>query len=358
MNIGIPKEIMTGESRVALTPAACAPLVEAGHTVFVQGGAGLASGYADAEFAAAGCQLLDTLEQVYVEAQLIVKVKQPLAADLACLRAHHIVFSYFHLAADHALIERLCDIGLTAIPFESVRDEAGALPLLAPMSAIAGRIAVMRGATLLFRNRGGRGVLLGGIDNTGAGIEAGNVVVLGAGVAGRHAVATASNLCADVTVFDLDEAKLADLQQRYPPIHTVLSNADAVAQACLEADLVIGAVLVAGRRAPVVVPDTVVRNMREGSVIVDIAIDQGGCVEGIEATDSDTLYKVKHGVLQSAVPNMPAATPRTATQALANVVAPCVRCIADGEMNDALRRAIVISDGRIIDPVLQQEVAA
>lgn len=360
MNIGIPKEIMTGESRVALTPTACAQLQKHGHRVFIQQDAGRASGYDDDEYLTAGCEIADNLSAVYDAAELIVKVKQPLEQDLLHLDKHHTVFSYLHLAADHELIRQLCSIGLTAIPFESVKDDNRQLPLLAPMSAIAGRIATIRGASLLFRNRGGSGILLGGIggraDNNHSDIDAGNVAILGAGVAGSHAISTAVELGADVDVFDLDTTRLDRLKQQHPNITTHLSTTDTIAEVCADADLIIGAVLLAGRRAPVVLKESVIEQMRSGSVIIDIAIDQGGCVENIEATDSERLFFSRHGVLHSAVPNMPAAVPRTATQALSTAILPYVARIADGHMDDAdIRAAIAIENGAVIDEVLARE---
>ncbi|HEB81827.1 MAG TPA: alanine dehydrogenase, partial [Gammaproteobacteria bacterium] len=243
MKIGIPVEIMTGEGRVALTPQACATLVKDGHRVFLQSGAGLLSGYADRDYQQAGVEVLATAGDLYGETQIIVKVKQPLAQDLEYLRADHLLFSYLHLAADCQLIRDLCDIGLTAIPFEAVRGEDNSLPLLAPMSEIAGRIATLRGASLLFRNRGGRGVLLGGVE----GSDAGRVVILGAGHAGSHALSAAVALGAHVDVLDLNDVRLAELKQQYPTIHTHLSTPETVDQLCVEADLVVGAVLLAGR---------------------------------------------------------------------------------------------------------------
>ena len=248
MNIGVPHEVMVGEARVALTPMACQVLVDAGHTVYVQRDAGTDSGYTDAEYSEIGGNLVDDAEQLYQAASLIVKVKQPLESDLRYLRADHVLFSYLHLAADIELIHTLSDIGLTAIPFESVSDQSGRLPLLSPMSQVAGRIATIRGASLLFRNRGGRGVLLGGID----GAEDGRVVVIGAGVAGSHAAAAAAELGAQVDVLDLNQDKLDELKRQYMSICTHISSAELIEELCLQADLVVGAVLVAGRRAPVI----------------------------------------------------------------------------------------------------------
>jgi len=274
MNIGIPQEIMTGEGRVALTPVACKTLVGNGHRLYLEQGAGKSSGYCDAEYEAAGVTVLKNAEQLYIAAKLIVKVKQPLTEDLYYLKKHHILFSYLHLAANPLLVESLCLLGLTAIPFESIMDGAGQLPLLAPMSQVAGRIATIRGASLLFKNRGGRGVLLGGID----GADAGRVVVLGAGVAGGQAVAVAYALGARVDVLDLQDDKLATLKKCHAGINIHLSTPQIVESLCVQADLVIGAVLLAGRRAPVVL----------------IAIDQGGCVENIHATSSEKLCYLEH----------------------------------------------------------------
>ncbi|MDT8282313.1 MAG: NAD(P)-binding domain-containing protein, partial [Gammaproteobacteria bacterium] len=336
--------------------------------------AGLNSGYADEEYQHCGALVLATAEDLYAAAQLIVKVKQPLAQDLAYLREHHILFSYLHLAADPELVESLCGSGLTAIPFESIVDADGHLPLLAPMSQVAGHIATIRGASLLFRNRGGRGVLLGGIE----GAEAGRVVVLGAGVAGSHAVAVAAALGARVDVLDLNEDKLAALKTRYPSIITHLSTAQTIETLCVQADLVVGAVLLAGRRAPVVLQQSVVKKMPEGSVIIDIAIDQGGCVENIRVTSSEELCYVEHGVIHSAVPNMPAAVARTSSQSLSSAVLPYVQVLASLDINtlvmtaldqittdnikiqaeQALGRAIAIHRERIVDPVLQREMVS
>lgn len=363
MKIGIPLEIMTGEGRVALTPQACGELVKDGHAVYLQAGAGVLSGYADADYRQVGVELVATAEDVYRKAELIVKVKQPLAQDLENLRADHVLFSYLHLAADCRLIDDLCNIGLTAIPFESVRGEDNSLPLLAPMSRVAGRIATMRGASLLFRNRGGRGVLIGGVE----GSDAGRVVILGAGVAGSHALSAAVALGAEVDVVDLNEQKLAQLKQQFPGINTHLSTPEVVDALCPEADLVVGAVLQAGRRAPVVLKRDTVRRMFAGSVIVDIAIDQGGCVEDIKLTSSEELCYRQDDVIHSAVPNMPAAVPRTSSQSLSSAILPYVQVLAASnaelaQVNEpvaqALYQARAIADGEVVDPVLQGEFQA
>lgn len=363
MKIGLPQEIMTGEGRVALTPTDCKALVALGRTIYLQKDAGLNSGYSDSDYKRCGVEIVDSAQQLYQRAQLIVKVKQPLAQDLSYLNAQHVLFSYLHLAADLDLIEKLCAIGLTAIPFEAVSDANHALPLLAPMSQIAGRIAVMRGATLLFRNRGGRGVLLGGVE----GSDLGRVVVLGAGIAGSNAVGVAVALGANVDVVDINVAKLQVLKERYPTIETHLSRPDLIASLCIRADLVIGAVLLAGRRAPVVLAASVVNKMLPGSVIVDIAIDQGGCVEGIRSTSSKEIFYREHGVIHSAVPNMPAAVARTASQSLSSAILPYVSAMSaatafeqwqfsDDVVINALYRATAIYQHQVVDTVLSAEV--
>jgi alanine dehydrogenase len=359
--VGIVKEVMQGEGRVALTPRDCNQLVKQGVDVQVEQDAGYNSGYSNDDYQQAGAKVLPDAASLYAASDLVVKVKQPLAHDLQYLTARHIVFSYMHLAADPGLVEQLCTIGLTAVPFESVRDDRGKLPLLAPMSQIAGRISVLRGASLLFRNRGGRGILIGGVEGT----DRGNVVVLGAGVAGRYAVDVAVALGANVTVVDLNEDKLEKLKQQYPGISTRVSTEQVVADLCISADIVVGAVLLAGRRAPVILKKSVIAGMNEGSVIVDIAIDQGGCVEGIRVTDADELCYTSQGVIHSAVPNMPAAVSRTASQSLSSAILPYVEKLAmdDGLSADnadlltqRLAEAVAVSGGNIVDPVLKQEL--
>ena len=362
MNIGIPKEIMTGERRVALTPDACRVLIESGNSVFVEENAGLASGYDDSQYQQSGADILKTARQVFDKAQLIVKVKQPLQHDIDYLSSDHTLFSYLHLAADLSLVKTLCDIGLTAIPFESIVDEQGKLPLLTPMSQVAGRIAAIRGASLLFNNRGGSGVLLGGVEGT----DAGNVVVLGAGVAGSHAIAACVALGANVDVLDLDEVKLKRLKQQYPSLEIHQSTLEVVEELCRRADLVIGAVLLAGRRAPVVLKQSVVKQMNRGSVVVDIAIDQGGCVEGIRATSSEELSYVEHGVIHSAVPNMPATVARTSSQSLSSAILPYVEVLASGVIDfsvkptsglkAALYEGVAVHGGEVVDRVLRREI--
>jgi alanine dehydrogenase len=354
MKIGIPKESMPGEGRVALVPADCKLLVDQGLSVYIEQGAGVNGGYADSAYIEAGVEILPTAEALYVAAQLIVKVKQPLEHDLQYLRQDHLVFSYLHLAADKQLVEQLCQLGLTAIPFEAVSNDSGEHPLLAPMSAIAGRLSIIRGARFLFGLFGGRGILLGGVD----GADTGRVVVLGAGVAGSHAVSAALGLNAEVHVFDLNRDRLNDLQHRYPEVVTHFSEPSAIAEVCEQADLVIGAVMVAGRRAPTVLTREMIKGMPEGSVIVDIAIDQGGCVEDIRLTSSEELAYKSQGVIHSAVPNMPGAVPRTASQSLSAAITPYVKRLARGDLakDEVLQAAIAVQGGQVVDQVLRDEI--
>lgn len=361
MNIGVPLEIMSGEGRVPLTPLACKSLVDAGHAVYLQKCAGEGSGYTDSEYREYGVHVLASALQLYDHSQLIIKVKQPLNQDIQYLRPDHVLFSYLHLAANPELVKTLCNIGLKAIPFESVRDDNGHLPLLAPMSEVAGKISILRGASLLFRNHGGNGTLLGGID----GSDTGNVVILGAGVAGSHAAMMANALGAKVDVLDINQDTLASLKKRYPGINTHHSSKETIEALCIEADLVIGAVMVAGRRAPVVLKQSTINKMRAGSVIIDIAIDQGGCVEDIRPTSSNKLFYIHNHVIHSAVPNMPAAAARTSSQALSTAILPYVLSLASDDnttrsstaaLKPGLINATAIEQGKVTDEILNQEL--
>jgi alanine dehydrogenase len=353
MNTGIPKEIMYGEGRVALVPEACRVLTSAGHRVYLEAGAGVGSGYSDQDYSNAGVEVVANKAKLFEAAELIVKVKQPLEEGLKYLHRRHCVFSFLHLAPQPVLTRQLCDIGLTAIAFESVVDAHGARPLLAPMSKIAGRLAVIGGAGYLFQNNGGKGILLGGIDST----DRGKVVVMGAGVAGEHAVQAAASLGADITVFDLNRERLQQLESRYHNCNGILSTEDAVADAIRDADLVVSAVMVAGRRAPVVIRSGMIEAMSAGSVIVDIAIDQGGSVEHIHATSYEQPVYRENDVLFEAVPNMPGAVPRTASQALSAAVLPYVIDLIEKGVDDSsLRPAIAVQNGDVVDPVLREEL--
>lgn len=349
MRIGIPTEVKPLEGRVALVPAACGDLVAAGHQVFVQAGAGLASGFDDAAFRAMGADVLPDAAAVFDAAGLIVRVKEPYGPDLDLLQADHTLFSFLHLAALPELTERLCAIGLTAVGFETV-EEQGALPLLAPMSDIAGRLSVQVATQLLQAPLGGRGVLLGGV----AGTPRGRVVVLGAGRAGTQAALTAAGLGAQVTVFDKHRGRLDAMHQLGPHVTALYPHTEAVSHALAGADVLIGAVLVPGARAPRLVSRDQIASMGPGAVAADIAVDQGGCLATTRATTWEDPYYEDEGVLHFCVTNMPGAVPRTASVALSAVLTPYVlRLAAPGWRDDpALVDAVNVSEGAVIHPAL------
>jgi alanine dehydrogenase len=351
MRIGIPKEIKTLEGRIALIPPAAAELVRAGHELLVEAGAGEASGYPDALYTDAGVRIVPDAAALYGEATLVVKVKEPIEAEYGLLRADHIVFSYLHLAAVPELATVLCDKGLTAVAFETVEDR-GQLPLLAPMSDIAGRLSVQIGATLLHRPNGGRGLLLGGMP---AG-ERGHVVVLGAGSAGGNAVAVASELGARVTVFARSRSSLARMHAVGPNVTALPSFGPLVEAAVKDADLLVGAVLITGARAPKLVSEALVKAMKPGAAIVDIAVDQGGCIATTRPTTYAEPTYIEHGVVHFAVTNMPGAVPRTASQALSASLLPYVlKLAAEGGLSDpALQTGINVQAGKIVHPAVKQ----
>jgi len=349
MQIGVPKEIKPLEGRVALTPEATGELVNAGHDVYLQAGAGEPSGYPDEAYVSQGVRILPDARSLYAQARLIVKVKEPISAEYPLLRSEHLLFSYLHLAAAPALARVLRDKGLTAVAFETVTVR-GHLPLLAPMSEIAGRLSIQIGAHLLHRPMGGRGILLGGLPGT----ERGRVTVLGAGEAGGAAVAQAAALGAEVTVFARSRDSLARMRTLGANVSALYSSAGAIADAVASADLLVGAVLIPGARAPHLVTRAMVQRMRSGSVIVDISIDQGGCIEGIRPTDYRQPTYVEDGVTHFAVTNMPGAVPRTASQALSGAIAPYVRQLCDPgwEQDPALFAGINIRSGEVVHPAV------
>jgi len=349
MRIGIPQEIKPLEGRVALVPEAAGELVRAGNEVYLQAGAGERSGYPDSIYSTHGIQILPDAAALYGRAQLIVKVKEPIAPEYELLRSEHVLFSYLHLAAVPELVRVLVKKGLTAVAFETVEVKSR-LPLLAPMSEIAGRLAVQVGAHLLHAPMGGRGILLGGLP----GAEHGRVVVLGAGEAGGAAVAVAAALGAAVTVFARSRASLARMCQLGPNVTALHSYHGAIAAAVEQADLLVGAVLIPGARAPQLVTRAMVRSMRPGAVIVDISVDQGGCIETIRPTDYKHPTYVEEGVIHFGVTNMPGAVPRTASQALSGAIAPYVaRLTQPGwEQDTALRAGINVQGGKLVHPAV------
>ncbi len=341
MRIGVPSEVKNHEYRVALTPGGAHQLVDHGHQVLVESGAGTGSRIGDEEYRAAGATVVATAEEAW-SADLVVKVKEPIAAEYPMLRADLLLFTYLHLAADRPLTERLLTAGTTAVAYETVQLPDGSLPLLAPMSEVAGRLAPLVGAYHLMRNEGGRGVLLGGVP----GVENARVVVLGGGVAGMHAATIALGMRADVTVIDVSLPTLRRLDiQFHGQVKTSASSAFTIAAAVREADLVIGSVLIPGARAPKLVTNELVAQMRQGSVLVDIAVDQGGCfADSHPTTHAEPTFTV-HGSVFYCVANMPGAVPRSSTFALTNATLPYVTQLADRGWPDALRTDPALAAG-------------
>lgn len=334
MRIGIPSEVKNNEFRVAITPAGVLQLVEAGHQVFVEANAGAGSKITDADFQAAGAKIIDGADELWATSEMVVKVKEPIESEYHRLRPDLILFTYLHLAADLPLTERMLAAGTTGIAYETVQLADRSLPLLAPMSEIAGRLAPQAGAYHLMRNEGGRGVLLGGVP----GVENGNVVVLGGGVSGAHAASIALGMRANVTVLDVSLPTLRRLDQQFGgQVRTLASNSLTIAEQVAQADLVIGAVLIPGAKAPKLVTNAMVASMRDGSVLVDIAVDQGGCFADTHATTHDNPTYTVHNSVFYCVANMPGAVPRTSTWALTNVTLPYLTAVANKGWKEALR---------------------
>jgi len=350
MNIGIPKECKILEGRVGLVPQACAELVRRGHVVTIEQDAGALSGYSDEDYQALGVEIVNTAAEVYAKADLIIKVKEPWGEEIALLEERHCLFCFLHLAANPELTEQLQSIGLTAIAFETVEID-GLLPILAPMSDIAGKIAAQVGTHLLYQPEGGRGILLGGVPAA----ERGQVVVIGAGVAGSNATAMAAAIGAQVTVFDRVRDKLAMARAIGANVTALYPYQDALDEAVAEADLVIGAVLIPGARAPHVVTHAMVKNMKKRSVIIDISIDQGGCVETIRPTSYERPTYLTEEVVHFGVTNMPGAVPRSASQALSAALMPHALELVSGDWNSRpeLRNAVNIRAGEVVHPALK-----
>ena len=340
MNVGVPREIKPGEQRVALTPAGALALIDAGHAVVVERAAGTGSGIADSEYAAVGAKI-GSADDAWA-AELVLKVKEPIAEEYRRLRPGLILFTYLHLAADRDLAEALEASETTAIGYETVQRADGALPLLTPMSEVAGRLAVQEGAYYLGKARGGRGILLPGVP----GVPPGNVVILGAGTAGLNAARMAAGLGADVSILDINLERLRAVDELFRgQVVTLASNAFNVAQVAVRADLLIGAVLVPGARAPRLVSERLVADMKDGAVIVDVAVDQGGCIETIRPTTLlDPVYLVSD-VVHYGVANMPALVPRTSTFALANATLPYVLQLAAKGADRAVRDSAELARG-------------
>ena len=345
MKIGIPREVKTLEGRVALIPDAAGHLVRQGHTVHIEHDAGQLSGYSDEDYRKVGVEILPDAASLYQAAQMIVKVKEPQPQEFGYLRKDHLLFSYLHLAAEPALTEALLKIGLTGVAFETVQVDRQ-LPLLAPMSDIAGRIAVQIGTHLLYQPQGGRGVLLGGLPAA----ERGNVVILGAGVAGGNAALMAAALGANVTVFDRNRDKLAAMRALGANVTGLYAFDSAIHEAVIQADLLIGAVLIPGAKAPHLVSAETVREMQDGSVIIDISVDQGGCIETTRPTNYENPTFVWEGVVHFGVTNMPGAVPRTASQALSATLVPYILRLTETNWREQadLQAGINVEKGKLV----------
>lgn len=351
MIIGVPKEIKNNENRVALTPAGAKELVKRGHTVYVQHTAGENSGFPDAEYAAAGATILPTIEDVYAIAEMIVKVKEPIASEYSLVRKGQLLFTYFHFASDEALTRAMMDSGSTCIAYETVEARDRSLPLLVPMSEVAGRMSVQEGARFLEKPQGGKGKLLGGVP----GVKPAKVLVLGGGIVGYNAALMAAGLGADVTIADISLPRLRYLSDVMPKnVKTMYSSTHNIEQELPTTDLVVGAVLIPGAKTPNLITREMLPLMRKGSVMVDVAIDQGGCFETSHATThADPIFEVEN-VVHYCVANIPGAVPQTSTLALTNATMPYVLKLADNgwekacEADPGLKRGLNIIDGKIV----------
>lgn len=358
MIVGVAKERKESEHRVAATPAVVEELVRHGHEVLIETGAGLGSGIADEEFSRVGGRLVETPAEIYDRAELVLKVKEPLPHEIEMLREGQMIFAYLHLAADRELTQGLLDRGVVGIAYETVQLPTGQLPLLMPMSEVAGRMAIQIGASFLERVRGGAGVLLGGIP----GVEPAHVVIIGGGTVGTQAAKVALGMGAHVTIVDNNVERLRYLEDVLQGrFQTRASNRYEIARAVRRADLVVGAVLIPGARAPHLVTEEMVSSMKDGSVIIDVAVDQGGCIETVDRATShvDPTF-VKHGVIHYAVPNIPGAVPRTSTFGLTNVTLPYILQLANKGYrraaldNPSLARGINVCFGNITFPAVAE----
>jgi alanine dehydrogenase len=350
MIVGVPKEIKPGEDRVAMLPSGVSAFAAHGHEVLVEKAAGVGSGITDAQYRAAGARIVPAAKGLWERAELVVKVKEPFGPELGRLNAGQIIYTYLHLASNESLTRHLMKKNVTAIGYETIQRDDGALPLLTPMSEVAGRLAVQKAAQCLETAHGGRGILLSGV----SGVKPAHVVILGAGTAGQNACHIAVGMGAHVTILDIDPARLRyvhDIMGGH--VTTLMSNRAAVGEEVLQADVVIGTVLIPGARAPVLVTKAMVKQMRPGAAIVDVAIDQGGCVETSKpTTHADPTY-IDHNVVHYCVTNMPGAVPRTSTYALTNATLGYGLALADKGLDRALsedrtlRRGLNVHQGRV-----------
>ncbi len=354
MIVGVPREIKPGEQRVALTPAGALELSERGHRVLVERAAGAGSGFRDDEYAKVGATLVSA-DEAWGDADLVLKVKEPIPVEYPRMRAGRILFTYLHLAPAPDLTRALLASGIGAIAYETVQRPDGSLPLLTPMSEVAGRLSVQEGAFYLGREHGGRGILLSGVP----GVPPGNVVILGAGIVGLNALRMAVAYGADVSILDVNVDRLRHVDDLFGGrVVTLHSSSYTIAQVVQRADLLIGAVLLPGARPPLLVPSSLVAQMKEGAVIVDVAVDQGGCIETIKPTTLLAPTYVVSGVVHYGVANMPALVPRTSTFALTNATLPYVLALADQgaaravAANPALALGVNVWDGRVVYPAV------
>lgn len=355
MQIGVPKEIKPQEFRVGLTPESASVLIANGHEVAVESSAGMGIGVSDAAYEAVGAKILPDAAAVFDQCEMIIKVKEPQPVELEKLKSHHLLYTYLHLAPDPEQTRGLVNSGCVAIAYETITDDRGGLPLLKPMSEVAGRLSIQAGANFLQKANGGRGILLGGVP----GVAPAKVVVLGGGVAGTHAAEMAVGLRADVSIFDINVARLAELDREFRgSVKTVYSTQAALQSALAEADLVVGAVLVQGAKAPHLVKAADLKHMKDGAVLVDIAIDQGGCFETSKATThADPVYTVD-GVVHYCVANMPGAVPYTSTYALNAATLPYALQLANKgwqkatEANVHLANGLNVVSGKVVHPAV------
>lgn len=325
MIIAVPKEIKNNENRVALTAAGTEILKKANHQVLIEKNAGQGSGISDQDYKKAGAEIVADKKELFNRAEMIIKVKEPLEEEYNLFKKGQILFTYLHLAADEELTEALKEKGVTAIAYETVQSQDGELPLLTPMSEVAGRLSVQAAASFLEKPKGGSGVLLGGVP----GVKPAKVVVIGGGIVGRNAAKIALGMGADVTIMDIKQSTMRYIDDTFScGIKTIMSNQSHVAEEVREADVVIGAVLIPGAKAPNLVTEEMIKTMRAGSVVVDVAIDQGGCIEGTYPTTHDDPVFRKHGVIHYSVANMPGAVARTSTFALTNATLPYIKKLA------------------------------
>ncbi|MFN0061671.1 MAG: alanine dehydrogenase [Myxococcaceae bacterium] len=342
MIIGVPKEIKTREYRVGMVPAGVGALMKAGHTVLVERDAGVGSGIPDAEYTRVGGQMVAKADQVWKRAEMIVKVKEPIEPEYERMQNGQIIYTYFHLAAVPALAKVLVQKRIAAVAYETIQLPDGSLPLLRPMSEVAGKMAIQVGAMCLEREHGGKGILLGGVP----GVRRARVAILGGGVVGANAAKIAVGMGAGVTILDINQSQLAYLDDVFlGRVATLASDSESIARCVREADLVVGGVLVPGGKAPKLVTEALIKEMSPGSVVVDVAVDQGGCIETCKPTTHDNPTYVVHGVIHYCVANMPGAVPQTSTFALNNTTRPYALRIAELGLKEAVRRDAALAKG-------------